>query len=350
MLELTGDINVAFSHLAAIGLAAILDDGGAGPATIRWTSSLESRAIVGAPGIDWEAAARVVHGHAAAHAEAADWTAQTVPDGSAGLLSPRIKPPTNDAGWVALTRARRAVIDDQLHGGRWLDLALIGALGEPAYWRFDDAQGSRSTGPRERRPDGGASRWEMKTRNRGEDFVAHRLHKLAMSVAARRLDAVRDGLSGARVADETGLDAADSRTATGLDAPGPVDNALAWCALWGISTFPVIPLVASQSRTAGHLPRSRERGARTDASFYVPVPERATGIARYREVVLSNQLAVVAGLAVEDEMRALAAEAARAWLVARHVGAVVRFPIGRFGSQSAPERRALLGIVKRLDR
>jgi CRISPR-associated protein Csb3 len=352
MLELPGDITVAFSHLASIGLASILEDAGVETVALSWTGSLDARAIVAAPGIDWDRAARIVHDHAAAHAPDSNWTAATVagPGGPAGLLSPRIKPPADDDGWLLLTKARRAVIDEQVRRSQWLDLALIGALGEPAYWRFDDARGSRSANQLDRRPDEGASRWEMKTRNRGEDFVAHRLRKLAISVAARGLDAVRDGLAGASVVDEAGSDAVDSRTATGLAGPGPVDNALAWCALWGISAFPVIPLIRRPSRTAGHLPRGRAVSGRRDDSFYLPVPARAIGLARYRQIALSDQLATVSLAAVDDQTGTLGAEAARAWLVARHVGAIVRFPIGIFGSASAPERRALLGIVDRLGR
>lgn len=351
-LELPGDIRIAFSHLAAIGLASILEDAGAGPVSVFWTGSLDSRAIVEAPDIDWDKGARIVHDHATAHVQDADWTAEVVPvlGETAGLLSPRIKPPADEDGWLSLATARRAVIDAQVHAGRWLDLALIGALGEPAYWRFGEAGGNRPAAQRERRPDEGASRWEMKTRNRGEDFVAHRLRKLATSVAARELDAVRDGLTGASVIDEAGADAADSRTATGLAGPGPVDNALAWCALWGVSAFPVIPLVTAPSRTVGHLARSRARGGRRDDFFYLPVPARAIGLARFRLVALSDQLETVALAGVDDTTGTLQAEAARDWLVSRRIGAIVQFPIGVFGSKNAPERRALLGTVVRLGR
>ncbi len=342
MLELPGEIGVVFSHLAAVGLASILEDAGAAGVSLSWTRSLDARATVSAATLDWDAAADIVLAHARSHADAGDWTAATVPGAAAGLLSPRIKVPADDDAWGTLAAARRAVIDTQLRAGRWLDLALIGALGEPAHWRFD-AQHAR-------RPDEGASRWEMKTRNRGEDFVAHRLRKLAIAVAARNVSAVRDGLSGASVADEHGGNAVDSRTATGLAAPGPVDNALAWCALWGIGAFPVVPLVTRQSRTAGHLSRRRAGGGSREDWFYLPVPSRPIRLSRYRHVAMSGQLATAALAAIDGGTSTLESEAARAWLAARHIDAVVCFPIGVYGSASAPERRALQGTVERMRR
>jgi CRISPR-associated protein Csb3 len=345
-LMLAGDIRVAFSHLAAVGLATILEESGVERVTLYWTRALEARAIVGGDGLDWNWAAKSVHAHAVAHAADDDWTAATAEVGAAvvGLLSPRIKPPADDAAWVAFADQRYTVIDDQLHARRHLDLAMIGALGEPAYWRFDDSRRWRGPG-RVRRPDEGASRWEMKTRNRGEDFVAHRLRKLALAVADREPNAVRDGLSGAHVIDEVGADDVASRTATGLASPGPADNALAWCALWGISSFPVTPRLGQPSRTAGYLPKQREAMAMRGAQFYLPVPAEPVFLARYRHVALSEQLATAAATTLLDRPDRLALEAARNWLLARHIGAVARFPIGIFGSASAPERRALLGTI-----
>ena len=66
-------------------------------------------------------------------------------------------------------------------------------------------------------------------------------------------------------------------------------------------------------------------------------------------VIVSEQLGVVASSSAQPvDTGELAARSAREWLVARGVGAVVRFPIGVFGSASAPERRALLGSIDRL--
>ncbi|HSW41533.1 MAG TPA: hypothetical protein VLM76_03390 [Patescibacteria group bacterium] len=338
-LELAGDVRVALSHMAAIGLAALLEDAGMPDVRVRWTGGLESRPIVSGSGADWAEVARLVRSHALRHADASDWTGATIDDGATGLMSPRIKPRGTDAGWRELTTRRREVIDMQGEGRRWLDLQMIGALGEPAHWRFN-AQ-------RRRLPDDGASRWEMKTRNRGEEFVRHRLHPLARHVAGRSLDDIRDGLVGTRVEDEAGSDDVAGRTATGLAGPGRTDNATAWCALWGISQFGVIQRATRQSRTVGHLPPVSRSDPWRRGWFYLPVPTGPIALPRLRSILVSAQLARAAALVGADATAdtALVGEGARAWLLDRAIGAVVHFPIGEYGSASAPERRALLGTV-----
>lgn len=341
-LELPGDIGVALSHVAAYGLAAILEATGCPDVTLRWTPSLNSRAVVTAPGRDPDDMASAVLAHARQHAGVANWTAATVVVGgaTAGRLSPRIKSPADEDEWRELARLRRQSIDEEVSHRRWLDLRMLGALGEPAYWRLD-AQGAR-------RPDEGASRWEMKTRNRGEDFVQHRLRRLALSVADRDLLTVRDGLTGTRIEDETGGNALDSRTGTGLAGPGPVDNALTWCALWGLSRLPVVAKVGGPSESAGHLV-IRRVGASRQAWFHLPVPHHPVTLSRLGTLVASEQLAVVVRAeAAPSDAGGLEARSAREWLIARGAGAVVRFPVWISGNASAPERRALLGSVIRL--
>ncbi len=341
-LELPGDIRVALSHVAAYGLAAILEAAGCPDVTLRWTPSLDSRAVVIAPDRDPDDMASAVRDHARQHAGAANWTAATAEVGGAvvGRLSPRIKSPTDDAGWWELARLRRQSIDEEMAHTRWLDLRMLGALGEPAYWRLD-AQGAR-------RPDQGASRWEMKTRNHGQDFVRHRLRRLALSVADRDLAAVRDGLTGARAEDEVGNNALDSRTGTGLAGPGPVDNALAWCALWGLSRLPVVAKVGNQSESAGYL-FIRRVGAPRQGWFHLPVPDRPLTLSRLGTLIASEQLVVaVRSEAAPSDAGGLGARSAREWLIARGAGALVRFPVWVSGNASAPERRALLGSVSRL--
>ena len=341
-LELPGDVRVALSHTAAYGLAAILDAAGVPGVTVAWTPSLDSRAVVGATGLDLDGIADIVLEHARRHAGADSWTAATVDIGGtiAGRLSPRVKSPADEAGWLELERLRRETVDGETTGRRWLDLAMIGALGEPAYWRFD-AQ-------RKRRPDEGSSRWEMKTRNAGEDFVRHRLHRLAESVAERDVAGVRDGLAGTSVVDETGKNGPDSRTGTGLAGLGPIDNALAWCALWGFCLLPVVARIGRPSESAGY-GSVRVAGTPRHNWFHLPVLGHPVTVARLATILASEQLTAAA---VADALPGgdgeLGARSAREWLVDRGVGGVVRFPIGVFGSASAPERRALLGTVVRL--
>lgn len=340
--ELSGDVLVALSHLAAYGLAGILDASGVPDVTIAWTPSLGSHAVVAAPGRDADGVAALVLDHAGQHARTDSWTAATVDIAgtTAGSLSPRIKPPPEDYVWLSLVHLRRQAVDAEVSAHHWLDLAMIGALGEPAYWRFD-RQGKR-------RPDEGASRWEMKTRNHGEDFVQHRLRRLAVSVAARDAVGVRDGLQGRRVEDEVGKNEPDSRTGTGLSSPGPVDNALAWCALWGLSLLPVVPRLRRPSASAGY-GSSRPVRARSQAWLYLPVSTRPLTLPRLSSIIVSEQLAIVSAASeLPGGDGGLSARSAGEWLVDRGVGGIVRFPVGVFGSTSAPERRALLGSVVRL--
>lgn len=332
-LQLGGDIRNALSHLALVGLAAILDDAGVAGVRVGWSDAFDPRPVVSAPDLGWPRGAEIVHAHAARHVEADDWTAARTAAGSAGLMSPRIAPRQDDVAWRDHAVARRAVIDREMRREAWLDLRFIGSLGEPAYWRVN--------------PDEGATRWEMTPRNHGQEFVGGRLHPLAQHVAARPVATIVTGLTGASTNDELGKDKVDSRTATGLASPGPTDNAVAWCALWGISHFPVIPQAARASRTAGQLPAPP--GAARDRSgwFYVPVPASPMTLPRLRSIIVSDQLAEVAGMAGESaaETDRLDDAAACAWLSDRNVGAVVRFPVDVDRSGKTPDRRALLGAV-----
>ena len=223
---------------------------------------------------------------------------------------------------------RREALDDLTSGGAWLDLRLIAALGEPCYWRYN-RQGAILQ-------DDGASRLEMQPRNRGSEFVGSRLRKLADAVAARQPAQILAGLRGDVVRDEIGSDKPDSRTATGLAGLGPVDNALAWCALWGISQFPLAMRTSTRALTSGHFGHSRREW------FYAPIWHQPWKAARLRTILVSADLQVLAtsghGYHPDTEV-----EAARSRLAARGVAGVIRFPIARFGSDSAPERRAMRG-------
>src|SRR5699024_1466252 len=139
--------------------------------------------------------------------------------------SPRIKAIQEPETWQELQAERLSAIDEAYcPTPRWLDLAFISGLGEPAYW-VADSQGKC-------RPDSGASSWEMKTRNRGEEFIGNRLAGLCQVVADRTPEQVLTGLTGKEPRDEIGGGNINSRTPTGLSFPAPTDNALAWCALW----------------------------------------------------------------------------------------------------------------------
>jgi CRISPR-associated protein Csb3 len=123
--------------------------------------------------------------------------------------------------------------------------------------------------------------------------------------------------------------------------PGPADNALVWCALWGIGQFPLAMRPDRTAATTGHLGRSRREW------FYVPVWTTPWRPARLRSILAAQQLrqAATTGLTQPrtDNTDALNTRAAAAWLQTRGVIGILRFPIGRFGSDNAPERRARRG-------
>ncbi|MGH3932535.1 MAG: hypothetical protein ACRDTF_21460, partial [Pseudonocardiaceae bacterium] len=240
--------------------------------------------------------------------------------------------------WHTLEKGRNDTIDEITARRAELDLRMLGALGRPAYWRMYE---------RERQQDEGASRWEMQPRNQGSEFVGNRLAPLARAVAARSDEQVLDGLTGAALIDEIGHGKADSRTPTGLAAPGPTDNALAWCALWGISQLPLALRVRQAAITSGHV------GKIGAGWFYTLIWTRAWRMARLRSMLASRQAREVAELHVLPRSAGrvvdrLGDKAARSWMSARGVTAVLCFPVSRYGSDNAPERRAGLADICRL--
>ncbi len=193
--------------------------------------------------------------------------------------------------------------------------------------------------------DDGAARFEMQPRNQGSEFVGTRLRQLAGTVASRDPARILAGLRGdSPVEDELSHNMSDSRTATGLASPGPTDNALAWCALWGISQFPLAKRVNSAGRTSDPAVTSGHLSYRRKEWFYVPMWRGPWRPARLRSVLASQDLrtAAAAGLDLAGYSEAQIS-AARAWLSARNVEGIMRFNIRRFGSDNAPERRAMRG-------
>lgn len=340
----TAEPKTMLSHLALYGLAAIVEDGGLEDVRLSWTSGMSSRPVLSAPQADPETIGEIVRRHAAQHDTPQSWPSRRISAGEQrALMSPRISVISSNDGWHSLQKRRHDVLDQLMDARALLDLRLVAALGEPSYWR-KNPQGQRLQ-------DDGASRLEMQPRNQGSEFVGNRIRPLAAAVAARTAAAVSDGLLGHTVHDEIGKDRPDSRTPTGFAAPGPTDNALAWCALWGISQFPIAQRSTGFATTSGHIGRG------TAGYFYVPVWNGRWVTARTRTILASGQLSQYAatGLSPSDLRRtsddaASRGEVARKWLAHRGVTAVVRFPVHRFGSASAPERRAMLGELLKTGR
>lgn len=324
------DLN-AFDHLAAYGIAAIVQAAGISSPRVAWTDELDPRPTL--DGTDWESIGAAVHARAIALADPGSWVQAdgAIAGTRTGLFSPRVKGMQRDEITAWYSRRHEALDRVGDTPSAMLDLDLIGALGEPSYWSFDRG---------EPRPDYGASRWEMKTRNRGEEFISNRFRLLTAAVAARTTEQIVAGLRGDTVVDEVGKNRPDSRTPTGLMPPGPADNARAWCALWGISLFPVIHSRAGASRTAGHL------GHHGTGSLYLPLMTRPWPIARLRSVLVSVQLRTAASAKPASERTAVTRgerEVAWAWLTARGTSAVLRFPVFKSANASAPEKWAERG-------
>jgi CRISPR-associated protein Csb3 len=318
------------SHLALYGLAAILQAEGAPGVRAGWTGGGNPRPYMTGPGLDEATTGTLISQHArSAHAEGSwlhcDITLNGTPR---ALMSPRLTPFGDEEAWRQAQRSRHEILDALTTSCRWLDLRLLASLGEPCYWRRNRQRAILQ--------DDGASRLEMQPRNQGSEFVGNRLRKLAGAVAARDPAQIMAGLLGDTIRDEIGGDKPDSRTATGLASPGPTDNALARCALWGISQLPLAMRVNTTAVTSGHLGQGRNEW------FYVPVWRGEWQPARLRSILASAALRVTAatrlGLNSDAEI-----SAASAWLSARGVEGLVRFPIQRFGSGNAPERRAMRG-------
>jgi len=172
----------------------------------------------------------------------------------------------------------------------------------------------------------------MKTRNRGEDFIRNRLRQLAQIVADRDAGDIASGLIGQSVKDEAykGKRSDESRTATGLTPPRFTDSALAWCALWGISSFPVIHRLMGASVTAGAVPI----GKFTPTHLVLPVLVGPHTLGRWQAVVASEQVIRAMG---NTESTAVA-RTARAWLVAHGARATLTFHVNVSDNPNAPER------------
>jgi CRISPR-associated protein Csb3 len=339
IIRLGGSAASALTHMAMVGLVAILHDRAGVDPRMCWIESDGLTAQVDVPDLSSHEIGAVVGEHAAKCSKPDSWVSEDLDHEGrlTAVFSPRIKGASTDQQWARLQKERHEGMDRIRDHGGDLDLRFIHALGEPAYWR------SAANGPR---PDEGASRWDMKTRNRGEEFVGNRLRLLAAAVGARDNDLILQGLTGAAVCDECGKDARDSRSSTGLTRPGPTDNALAWCALWGIAQFPVIQRVDQRSATAGYLPAARE--PRRGPAMVIPMPIRPMLLARFRSLVRSPELVDGGRNGLEsDGSAAEISAAALEWFKVRGVGALMRFPIERVGSSSAPENRLLDGVMIR---
>lgn len=333
---LPGDVHEMFSHYVLYGVAALCEQAGVGDVRISWSGGMSPRGVISGKRLDADRVGVVVLEHAQRHAQSS-WVQEPLPhDAKRALMSPRIAGVGDEPNlWDRLMKARWSVEETLEEQDDALSLALIGALGQPSSWH-ENRQGQRLQ-------DDGASRLEMQPRNQGSEFVGTKLRALASAVAVRSAETVRDGLLGRTLLDDIGKGAADSRTATNLRPLGPTDSAAAWVALWGISQVPLVHRVHQRSATATHV--ASPRGARY-GTFVLPVWEAPWRPAKLRALLASKRLQGVAELVVNNPPGDVETSLALGELRrSSGVAALVAFPVARYGSDSAPERRALRGRV-----
>ncbi len=316
-VTLGGTIQSALTHFCGFGLAAVLEEVGVPDVHVWWSDTVPPRLIVS--GATEDEVDGIVRNHAAMATQSDHWVQARLSAGprhGIALFSPRVKGADSREEWNRYLDERESALD-ALVGA--LDQDLIAALGSPAHWRET---------AKERNPDAGASRWDMKTRNRGEELVSHRLAPLASVLAGRNHGEVVDGITGRALRDETG--SKESRTSSGFTQPQPTDSAVAWLALWGISWF---PLAQSTTRVAV-TPGAHPSRVTHPTMMALPIFTSPTRPALWRTVLRSQQLA----RAIDQE-----SVVARRELNECGVVGIACFPIRKAGSASAPERIVLDG-------
>ncbi len=320
MISIKSDVNDLLQVFAAYGLATILEDFSDNCAELWWDS--DGMVNISCGGISLKQASKAIKEYAESSAASPWLTARSLLSGSKrATLSPRVGRLSDTDSHRVFQSDRRSVIDEIAVTDRaaW---HLVGALGEPSYWWVLNDPTN---------PDYGASPWEMKTRNRGEEFIQNRLSLLAQRVAERTVEEIESGLDGRTAIDEAGKNLLNSRTPTGLRAPGPTDNAVAWCALIGLGLMPVRPVAPS---TRSPRPRSIAAGVAQlklgldfITWFIVPIPTQPITLSRLRTVVRSEALAqfargAIALLHADDGREMLGGHEGAEWLTDHGIGGV----------------------------
>ncbi|SES10290.1 hypothetical protein [Corynebacterium cystitidis] len=343
-IQIAGDAQSTLTHFALYGLAGIVQYELNQPVLVSFTSEVDPKAVLETTAGETEVAEAVLH-VAKRWSEPGSWAQDTMayPDKKKSVerspFSPRIQVIDSRDTWIAHQEFRHRHIDQLEQAGDRLALRLIAGLGEASYWRF---QG------KDRRPDHGASRWEMKTRNRGEEFIVHRFAPMCSELSSWSSEDILAGITGTQVNDTLGKQKADSRTATGLTTPRATDVALAFCGLVGLGCFPVL----HQSTELSVTPAAYPQNVLHTRHMVLPVPAQPITLSRLEAVLVSEALSHASQKysdeRAEDENETLEVTAAQDWLRARGMGALVHFSVLKAGSDSAPERQVLTGRIEAL--
>lgn len=352
-VPLAGLITDAFSHMCAIGASVIVAEQTGRATAVGWKVAhmappVPVIAVECTAGEDAELiVAQAVQEHAKRHTEPdISWTHATLKGitistarkEEVSLFAPRAKHPQDKSEWELIAQRR----DEWMTGPRRENLSsadwkMIAGLGQRAWWRCIG---------KEKQPDSGASRWEMKTRNSGEEMIGQRMRPLADVVSHREVEKVADGLTGrGEIRDEHGKGKRKGKngflSASGFRPPGPTDNAQAWCALWGLTVFPVVQSASKVGYTPGAWPHRRRRNH--PESMVLPVfdPSMRVSPALFRDLITSGALQDYA-YGKDDRDRA------RLWLAEQGVRLIVRFTVHVDRSSNRPDRYIFPGKAERV--
>ncbi|MBD8030614.1 hypothetical protein [Corynebacterium gallinarum] len=344
-LTVAGDVTSALTYFATMGIAQIAEVEISDRASIVYSSDPFPKAELHFDEVTPAQVADALRFVAQRWTQPGSWVVQTMPypEGQSVVerspFSPRVKVINDLDTWQRHQRFRLSHLDKLLVEADLTALELIGGLGEPAYWRF---QG------KDRRPDHGASRWEMKTRNKGQEFIKDRLALMCVELSDWSTEQILAGLDGSQVNDPLGKNASDSRTSTGFTSPGPTDVALAFAAIIGISIFPL----SHQSHTLSITPAAFPSDILHTRYAVLPIPVVPVTLARLKTIILSHELHVVSSHELMepeaekgDSRLLLDGLAASTWLRQRGIVALAKYPVLKTGSSSAPERQILKGEV-----
>lgn len=346
-ITLAGDYTSALTHFAQYGLASLAEQYHPQGVTLGWSREAVPKAQITVKGADAHTLAGYLQKLAEQLSEPDTWVMRDVIYGSGkdekkfSPFSPRIRvidTKKYSTDWRKHQKARHEILDNLTANQDIPNLCWISGLGEAAYWRFDR---------KDNRPDHGASRWEMKTRNKGEEFVQHRLRPMCVELTNWSAEKILSGLSGESLNDSLGKNKSDSRTSTGFATPQPTDVALVFAALLGISVFPVIHQVHQLSVTPGAWPSDSLHPQK----MVLPIATEHMTLARLRTTLRNRAYAQTVEQVCNPEYDKYNSTAesvfesagSTEWLKARGIQAVVRFPIKLAGSDSAPERQVQVG-------
>lgn len=344
-------IQSALSHFALYGLALLCDEQWPGEVRIRWTNERDSKGELFVPNANEAEVSDLLLGYAEKLSEPDAWPQiRKLYGGKKGRVerapfSPRFQPIDHVAytdDWSEHQAIRLRTLDACIQTADFVSLQWIVGLGEAAYWRCD---------LKNKRPDEGASRWEMKTRNRGEEFVKNRLSPMVKELSTWTNARVLNGITGRCIDDALGKQKPDSRTSTGLTSPAPTDVALAFAGLIGIALFPLAHNTSGLSIT----PCAWRTSDLHPRNIVLPIPTEPLSLGRMRNILTSEAMATMVERYGSETLNAdtsetfdVTVDASASWLCARGVTACMVFPISKTGSDSAPERQIQRGQIKLL--